>query len=49
MGFWQWASAKAGYSGASIYDPTAQIFTTAWALTHGQAGRWPPWGSCANK
>lgn len=39
-GFWASASSKAGYAGASIYDPTAQIYVTAWALTHGYAGRW---------
>jgi len=48
-GFWEDISAKAGYAGASIYDATAQIYTTAYALTHGYAGRWPPWGSCANQ
>ena len=47
--FWQLASSRAGYGGASIYSAEAQIFTTAWALTHGQAGRWPPWGGCADK
>jgi hypothetical protein len=40
-GFWADASAKAGYSGASWNDAKAQIFTTAWAVTHGYAGRWP--------
>ena len=48
-GFWASASSSAGYAGASIYDATAQIYTTAYALTHGYAGRWPPWGSCANQ
>lgn len=38
--FWQLASSKAGYSGADIYDAKAQIYVTAWALTHGYAGRW---------
>ena len=48
-GFWASASAAAGYAGASIYDAEAQIFSTARALTHGQAGRWPPWSACANQ
>lgn len=48
-GFWASASAAAGYGGASIYDAEAQIFATARALTHGQAGRWPPWGGCADR
>lgn len=48
-GFWGDISAKAGYSGASIYNAQAQIYTTAYALTHGYGGRWPPWGGCANQ
>ncbi len=48
-GFWGDISAKAGYGGASIYDATAQIYTTAYALTHGYSGRWPPWRYCADK
>jgi hypothetical protein len=48
-GFWGDISAKAGYAGASIYDATAQIYTTAYALTHGYTGRWPPWRYCADK
>jgi len=39
-GFWADASRKAGYAGADIFDAKAQIYTTAWALTHGYAGRW---------
>ena len=48
-GYWVSASAKAGYSGASIYDATAQIYTTAYELTHGQSRRWPPYAGCADK
>ena len=48
-GYWADASARAGYGGASIYDAEAQIFTTAYELTHGQSRRWPPWGSCVNQ
>lgn len=40
-GFWESASAKAGFAGASWKDARAQIFTTAWAFSHGQRGRWP--------
>ncbi len=40
-GFWSSVSAKAGYAGASIWDPTAQINVTAWAWAHGYRGRWP--------
>jgi hypothetical protein len=48
-GFWADASSKAGYGGASIYDAGAQIYTTAWALTHGYGGRWPTWSYCSGK
>jgi len=40
LSFWSDASSRAGYSDASWSDPTAQIYTTAWALTHGYSGRW---------
>jgi uncharacterized protein YabE (DUF348 family) len=40
-GLWSSVSAKAGYSGASIWDATAQIYTTAWAWSHGYRSRWP--------
>lgn len=39
-GFWASVSAKAGFAGANILDAKAQIYTTAWALTHGLGGRW---------
>ena len=39
-GFWADVSAKAGYSGASWDNAKAQIYTTAWALTHGYSSRW---------
>lgn len=48
-GFWADISARAGYGGSSIYNAEAQIFTTAYALTHGYSGRWPPWGGCADR
>ncbi len=48
-GFWQSASSQAGFGGASIYNAQAQIYTTAWALTHGQGRRWPPWPGCSDK
>ena len=40
-GLWSSVSAKAGYSGASIWDAKAQIYVTAWAWSHGYRGRWP--------
>ncbi len=49
-GFWADVSSKAGYGGASWSSVTAQINTTAWALTHGYAGRWSgTWSGCKNK
>lgn len=48
-GYWADASARAGFGGASIYNATAQIYTTAYELTHGQGRRWPPWSSCADR
>ena len=45
-GFWADISKKAGYGGASIYSATAQINTTAYALTHGYTGRWPTYKRC---
>lgn len=48
-GYWVDASNQAGYGGASIYDATAQIYTTAYQLTHGQSRRWPPFAGCANR
>lgn len=47
--YWADASGQAGYGGASIWDGTAQIYTTAYELTHGQSRRWPPWSSCADR
>ena len=40
-GFWAFASKSAGYFGSSIFDPTAQIYSTAWAFSHKQRSRWP--------
>jgi len=39
--FWALISPRAGFAGSSIYDATAQIYTTAWAWAHGYRGRWP--------
>lgn len=39
--FWSSVSAKAGYSGASVWDAKSQIYVTAWAWAHGYRGRWP--------
>lgn len=41
QGLWGLLSPKAGYGGMNIFNPTAQIYTTAWAWSHGYRGRWP--------
>lgn len=47
---WGTVSSKAGYGGSSWSNATAQIYSTAWALTHGYASRWSgTWPKCANK
>lgn len=49
-GFWATASSGAGYGGSSWSNPTAQIYATAWAVTHGYGGRWGgTWPSCSGK
>lgn len=40
-GFWADASKKAGFAGADWQNARAQIFTTAWAWSHGYRSRWP--------
>jgi len=40
-GTWNNFSQKAGFAGVNIFNPTAQIYTTAWAWSHGYRGRWP--------
>ena len=39
-GSWGDMSSRAGYGGAQWSDPTAQIMTTAWALTNGYGSKW---------
>jgi hypothetical protein len=38
---WAKYSVSAGYGGASITDPEAQIYVTAWAWSHGHRSAWP--------
>lgn len=38
---WAGASAGAGYAGASIFDPKAQIYVTAWKISVSGYGAWP--------
>lgn len=45
-GLWVTISVRAGFAGASIWDPRAQIFATAWAWTHGYS-RNTHWINCA--
>jgi hypothetical protein len=49
-GFWSKASSGAGYGGAGWENASAQIYSTAWALTHGYGGRWGgTWPRCSGK
>lgn len=41
---WAGASAGAGWGGASIYNPEAQIYTTAWKISRQGYGAWPVCG-----
>lgn len=41
---WAGASAAAGYGGASIFDPIAQIYVTAYKVA--RDGSWSAWPSC---
>lgn len=38
---WPTISAKAGFSGSSVWEAKAQIYTTAWAWANGHRSRWP--------
>lgn len=45
---WGWASAEAGFGGASVYDPEANIASAAWLVQHSIAtghagGAWGHW------
>ena len=42
-GTWRWMSARAGWAGASPYDPYAAADVAAWAFRNGYASHW----SCA--
>ena len=37
---WRWASAQAGFGGESVFDPYANIYTAAWAMSRGFWGWW---------
>jgi uncharacterized protein YabE (DUF348 family) len=39
-GTWAANSPRAGYGGASVFDPVANASTAAWMFAHGQAGQW---------
>jgi len=48
-GFWSDVARRAGVS-SDIFNASAQIYVTAWALTHGYGGRWGnTWPLCANQ
>ena len=37
---WAANSARAGYAGASVFDPVASANVAAWMFVRGQAGQW---------
>ena len=39
-GTWAANSARAGYGGASVFDPVANANVAAWMFAHGQSGQW---------
>ena len=39
-GTWAANSQRAGYGGASVWDPVANANVAAWMFAHGQAGQW---------
>ena len=44
--YWDERSAKAGWTGASIWDPEANIAVGAWLYYTGGAGHWTPHAKC---
>jgi hypothetical protein len=40
---WRWMSAQAGFGGASVFDAVANVWTAAWAFSHGY---WAHWRAC---
>ena len=41
--YWPWRAKMAGFEGVSPFDPTANIFTSAWLLFEHTAGGWQHW------
>jgi soluble lytic murein transglycosylase-like protein len=39
-GTWRANSARAGYGGASVFDPVANVNVAAFMFANGQAGQW---------
>jgi soluble lytic murein transglycosylase-like protein len=46
--YWASRSVAAGWAGADIYDPTANVAVAAWLQREGGWGHWSPWnrGAC---
>jgi muramidase (phage lysozyme) len=40
---WNWASANAGFTGVSVYDPEANIATAAFLVEYSLDRDLPPW------
>lgn len=41
--FWDDRSTRAGYSGADVFDPEANIYTSAWLALTAAEGGWQHW------
>jgi hypothetical protein len=41
--YWPWRAKMAGFEGVSPFDPTANIYTSAWLLFEHRAGGWQHW------
>tara|TARA_A100001201_G_scaffold143668_1_gene146601 strand:+ start:1968 stop:2801 length:834 start_codon:yes stop_codon:yes gene_type:complete len=41
--YWPWRAKMAGFEGASPFNPTANIYTSAWLLFEHTAGGWQHW------
>ena len=41
--WWDWRAEQIGYKGASVFDPIANIYASAWLLALPDIGGWKHW------
>tara|TARA_R110000824_G_scaffold24063_5_gene85131 strand:+ start:8107 stop:8487 length:381 start_codon:yes stop_codon:yes gene_type:complete len=41
--WWDWRAEEAGFAGASVFNPVANIFASAWLLALPNIGGWQHW------